>query len=34
MLYLERQLYNCAQKSVRKIVVSGIDLLTYNAGAA
>jgi hypothetical protein len=34
MLYLGRQLCNYVLKSVRRIVVSGIDLLTYNAGAA
>jgi hypothetical protein len=34
MLYLERQLCNYVLKSVRRIVVGGIDLLTYNAGAA
>ncbi len=34
MLYLERQLCNCVLKSVRRIVVGGIDLLTCNAGAA
>ncbi len=34
MLYLERQLCNYVLKSVRRIVVSGIDLLIYNAGAA
>ena len=34
MLYQERQLYNYALKSVRRIVVSGTDLPIYNAGAA
>jgi hypothetical protein len=34
MLYLERQLCNYVLKFVRRIVVSGIDLLTYNAGDA
>jgi hypothetical protein len=34
MLYLEKQLYNCVLKSVKRIVLSGIALLACNAGAA